>query len=86
MFADINHKQTHICIEIEINFLNTSEGGCTAPVSYIHIDVYKRQAITPSFRGRIVLISSWVLPCICFALSPTAIGFPVERSIATIEG
>ncbi|KIA90189.1 hydroxymethylbilane synthase [Kaistella jeonii] len=32
MFADINHIQTQICIEIERNFLHTLEGGCTAPI------------------------------------------------------
>lgn len=32
VFADINHKKTEICIEIERNFLNTLEGGCTAPI------------------------------------------------------
>ncbi|MBF8458013.1 hydroxymethylbilane synthase [Kaistella sp. G5-32] len=32
MFADINHRNTQICIEIERNFLNTLEGGCTAPI------------------------------------------------------
>ncbi|MGZ5210955.1 MAG: hydroxymethylbilane synthase, partial [Kaistella sp.] len=32
IFKDINHKSTQICIEIERNFLNTLEGGCTAPM------------------------------------------------------
>lgn len=32
IFADINHHQTQKCIEIERNFLNTLEGGCTAPI------------------------------------------------------
>ena len=32
IFKDINHKSTQICIEIERNFLNTLEGGCTAPI------------------------------------------------------
>ena len=32
IFADINDRQTQICIEIERNFLNTLEGGCTAPI------------------------------------------------------
>lgn len=32
MFADINHRSTQICIEIERSFLNTLEGGCTAPI------------------------------------------------------
>lgn len=28
----INHQPTQICVEIERNFLNTLEGGCTAPI------------------------------------------------------
>lgn len=32
IFADINHYSTQKCIEIERNFLNTLEGGCTAPI------------------------------------------------------
>ncbi|SEM60068.1 hydroxymethylbilane synthase [Chryseobacterium taichungense] len=28
----INHKPTQICVEMERNFLNTLEGGCTAPI------------------------------------------------------
>ncbi len=32
IFKDINHKPTQICIEIERNFLNSLEGGCTAPI------------------------------------------------------
>lgn len=32
IFSDINDQQTQICIEIERNFLNTLEGGCTAPI------------------------------------------------------
>ena len=32
VFSDINHKPTQICVEIERNFLNTLEGGCTAPI------------------------------------------------------
>jgi hydroxymethylbilane synthase len=32
IFKDINHSETQICIEIERNFLNTLEGGCTAPI------------------------------------------------------
>ena len=32
IFKNINHKSTQICIEIERNFLNTLEGGCTAPI------------------------------------------------------
>ncbi|RKS96415.1 hydroxymethylbilane synthase [Chryseobacterium defluvii] len=27
-----NHKRTQICVEMERNFLNTLEGGCTAPI------------------------------------------------------
>ena len=32
IFKEINHKKTQICIDIERNFLNTLEGGCTAPI------------------------------------------------------
>ena len=32
LFKDVNHRETHICIEIERNFLQTLEGGCTAPI------------------------------------------------------
>ena len=45
-----------------------------------------KSAITPSFRGLIVLILSWVFPCIKFASFPTAIIFPEILSLATIEG
>ena len=45
-----------------------------------------KSAITPSRKGRIVLILSCVFPCICRAFSPMAITFSVRRSMATIEG
>ncbi|MBN9311692.1 MAG: hydroxymethylbilane synthase [Chryseobacterium sp.] len=32
LFKEINDRPTQICIEIERNFLNTLEGGCTAPI------------------------------------------------------
>ena len=32
IFESINHKKTQICIDIERSFLNTLEGGCTAPI------------------------------------------------------
>ncbi|OWK74926.1 hydroxymethylbilane synthase [Flavobacteriaceae bacterium JJC] len=32
IFKDVNHRKTQICIEIERNFLNALEGGCTAPI------------------------------------------------------
>ena len=32
LFKDVNHRETHICIDIERNFLRTLEGGCTAPI------------------------------------------------------
>ncbi len=32
LFKDVNDRQTRICIEIERNFLQTLEGGCTAPI------------------------------------------------------
>ena len=46
------------------------------PVSYTHLDVYKRQV----FRF------SCTLPSIIMARLPTAIILPVVRSMATIEG
>lgn len=32
ILKQINHKPTQICVEIEREFLNTLEGGCTAPI------------------------------------------------------
>ncbi len=32
ILADLNHKETQICVEIERAFLSTLEGGCTAPI------------------------------------------------------
>lgn len=32
IISSINHKSTQICVEMERNFLNTLEGGCTAPI------------------------------------------------------
>ena len=32
IITQINHKETQACIEIERNFLNALEGGCTAPI------------------------------------------------------
>ncbi|CVK16338.1 hydroxymethylbilane synthase [Apibacter mensalis] len=32
LLRKINHKDTQICIEIERDFLNKIEGGCTAPI------------------------------------------------------
>lgn len=32
ILAQINHRETQICVEIERNFLSTLEGGCTAPI------------------------------------------------------
>ncbi|WP_346983757.1 hydroxymethylbilane synthase [Chryseobacterium sp. POE27] len=32
ILSSINHKPTQICVEMERNFLNTLEGGCTAPI------------------------------------------------------
>ena len=50
IFADINHKQTQICIEIERNFLNTLEGGCTAPIgAFAEINEHNEVR----FRGRL---------------------------------
>jgi hydroxymethylbilane synthase len=35
ILSKINHKETQICIEVERNFLNALEGGCTAPIGAI---------------------------------------------------
>ncbi|MFY7815844.1 MAG: hydroxymethylbilane synthase [Chryseobacterium taeanense] len=32
ILSSINHERTQICVEMERNFLNTLEGGCTAPI------------------------------------------------------
>ncbi|WHF50855.1 hydroxymethylbilane synthase [Chryseobacterium gotjawalense] len=32
LFEKVNHRETQICIDIERNFLQTLEGGCTAPI------------------------------------------------------
>lgn len=32
LFRDVDHRETRICINIERSFLNTLEGGCTAPI------------------------------------------------------
>lgn len=32
ILSSINHEPTQICVEMERNFLNTLEGGCTAPI------------------------------------------------------
>ncbi|MGE4512903.1 MAG: hydroxymethylbilane synthase [Chryseobacterium sp.] len=32
ILSSINHDRTQICVEMERNFLNTLEGGCTAPI------------------------------------------------------
>ena len=32
IFKDINHIPTQICVDMERSFLNTLEGGCTAPI------------------------------------------------------
>ena len=45
-----------------------------------------KSAITPSLSGLITRMFSCVLPCICRALSPMAISFPVFLSMATMEG
>ncbi len=45
-----------------------------------------KSAITPSLSGRMVLMFSWVLPCIMFASRPTAMILPEIRSLATMEG
>ena len=45
-----------------------------------------KSAITPSFKGLMVFMFSWVLPCIMLASLPTAMIFPDILSRATIDG
>ena len=45
-----------------------------------------KSAITPSLSGRMVLMFSWVLPCIILASWPMAITLLLDRSMATIDG
>lgn len=50
IFSQINHKPTQICVEIERNFLNTLEGGCTAPIGAF-AEINERNEVR--FIGRI---------------------------------
>lgn len=50
IFSHINHKPTQICVEIERNFLNTLEGGCTAPIGAF-AEINERNEVR--FIGRI---------------------------------
>lgn len=50
VFKEINHLPTHICIDIERNFLNTLEGGCTAPIGAF-AEINDKNEIR--FRGRL---------------------------------
>ena len=55
----------------------------------ISLSIYSaawKSAITPSRKGLIVLIFSWVLPCIIIARLPTAMIFWVSLCIATMDG
>ena len=45
-----------------------------------------KSAITPSFKGRMVSMFLWVLPCICCAKRPMATTRFVPRSLATMLG
>ncbi|WP_304344270.1 hydroxymethylbilane synthase [Chryseobacterium koreense] len=50
VFKEINHLPTQICIDIERNFLNTLEGGCTAPIGAF-AEINDKNEIR--FRGRL---------------------------------
>lgn len=50
VFKEINHLPTQICINIERNFLNTLEGGCTAPIGAF-AEINDKNEIR--FRGRL---------------------------------
>ena len=54
--------------------------------SRIIISEASKSAITPSFSGRMVLMFWFSLPCIALAFVPTAAGFPVSLSMATMDG
>lgn len=46
----INHQKTQICVEIERDFLNQMQGGCTAPIGAEAIFVDEKNI---SFKGRL---------------------------------
>ena len=54
--------------------------------SFIICSEASKSAITPSFKGLIILILLCVFPCINRASLPVAINLPVLRSKATMEG
>jgi len=53
--AQLNHKETEICAGIEREFLNTLEGGCTAPIgalAYINEEEITFKGLLTSTDGR----------------------------------
>lgn len=48
--ASINHKKTQICVEIERLFLQTLEGGCTAPIGALAEFINEKEI---QFSGRL---------------------------------
>ena len=53
--AQLNHKETEICAGIEREFLNTLEGGCTAPIgalAYINEEEITFKGVLVSTDGR----------------------------------
>ena len=55
-------------------------------ISRIMYSAAWKSAMTPSRSGRMVLMFSWVLPCIIMARLPTAMIFFESRCMATMEG
>ncbi|MBQ0769046.1 MAG: hydroxymethylbilane synthase [Bizionia sp.] len=52
--AEINHKETEMCVNIEREFLNRLEGGCTAPIganAYIKEEEIFFEAVLLSYDG-----------------------------------
>lgn len=50
LLSNINHRPTQICVEIERHFLQTLEGGCTAPIG-AYAEFLAEDEI--KFRGRL---------------------------------
>ncbi|RLJ63413.1 hydroxymethylbilane synthase [Lacinutrix venerupis] len=54
ILAEINHEETQICVQIEREFLNRLEGGCTAPIGalcYIKDDEVNFEGVLLSPNG-----------------------------------
>ena len=77
---------------IQITILNAGvksfffNAGISLINMLIIFSLASKSAITPSFKGLIVLIFSWVFPCIIAASLPAAMILFVNISRATIDG